>query len=120
MAGTDHRRQAVTAGPAIILVEPQLAGLDQRQRRGHRDRLAHRIDAENIVRLHGARLATATLWIAAAERMLVADLAVPQDQQHGPGDHVVGDVVVDARGDGVEMGRVEADAGRVGPRPDAQ
>ena len=24
MAGTDHRRQAVTAGPAIILVEPQL------------------------------------------------------------------------------------------------
>src|ERR1700720_939113 len=25
MAGTDHRRQAVTAGPAIILVEPQLS-----------------------------------------------------------------------------------------------
>src|ERR1700756_5689147 len=24
MAGTDHRRQAVTGGPAIILVEPQL------------------------------------------------------------------------------------------------
>ncbi len=24
MAGTDHRRQAVTDGPAIILVEPQL------------------------------------------------------------------------------------------------
>ena len=24
MAGTDHRRQAVTTGPAIILVEPQL------------------------------------------------------------------------------------------------
>src|ERR1700757_38299 len=24
MAGTDHRRQAVTAGPAVILVEPQL------------------------------------------------------------------------------------------------
>ena len=24
MAGTDHRRQAVTAGPAIVLVEPQL------------------------------------------------------------------------------------------------
>ena len=26
MAGTDHRRQAVTDGPAIILVEPQLGG----------------------------------------------------------------------------------------------
>ena len=67
------------------VIHPEPARLDERQRRDHRDRLAHRVDAEDVVRLHRvvrrdglvARLCRRRLRIAAAERMLVAHLAVP-------------------------------------------
>src|SRR5450759_2342134 len=73
--------------------ESQLAGFDQHQRADAGDRLGHRGDAEDRVRLHRQ----AGFDVAMADAGELGYLVMSRDEHHGPGDLASLDASSDVR-----------------------